>query len=55
MEQSGLIEKILYTDYLDNNAGISEFEHIRESPRAFMEYERHDEGPVRAAGNPVHG
>ena len=35
--QSELIEKILHTDYLDN-AGINEFEHIRECLRGLMKY-----------------
>ena len=35
--QAELIEKILHTDYLDN-AGIDEFEHIRESLRDLMKY-----------------
>ena len=39
--QSELIEKILHTDYLDN-AGINEFEHIRESLRDLMKYLPHD-------------
>lgn len=37
MVQSELIDKILHTDYLDN-AGISEFEHIRENLRDLMKY-----------------
>mgnify|MGYP000924913223 CR=1 FL=1 len=37
MMQAELIEKILHTDYLDN-AGIDEFEHIRESLRDLMKY-----------------
>jgi type I restriction enzyme R subunit len=37
MAQSELINKILYTDYLDT-AGISEFEHIREKLRNLMKY-----------------
>jgi type I restriction enzyme R subunit len=37
MVQSELIERILHTDYLDN-AGIDEFEHIRESLRDLMKY-----------------
>ncbi len=37
MVQSELIERILHTDYLDN-AGINEFEHIRESLRDLMKY-----------------
>ena len=37
MMQAELIDKILHTDYLDN-AGISEFEHIRESLRDLMKY-----------------
>lgn len=35
--QSELINKILHTDYVDN-AGIDEFEHIRESLRNLMKY-----------------
>lgn len=35
--QSELIEKILHTNYLDN-AGINEFEHIRECLRGLMKY-----------------
>ncbi len=35
--QSDLIEKILHTDYVEN-AGINEFEHIRESLRDLMKY-----------------
>lgn len=35
--QSELIDKILHTDYLDN-AGINEFEHIRENLRGLMKY-----------------
>ena len=37
MAQSDLIEKILHTDYIDN-AGINEFEHIRENLRNLMKY-----------------
>jgi type I restriction enzyme R subunit len=37
MVQSELINKILYTDYLEN-AGINEFEHIRENLRDLMKY-----------------
>ena len=37
MAQSDLIEKILHTDYLEN-AGINEFEHIRENLRDLMKY-----------------
>ena len=37
MVQSELINKILHTDYLDN-AGIVEFENIRESLRSLMKY-----------------
>lgn len=37
MVQSVLIDKILNTDYLDN-AGINEFEHIRENLRDLMKY-----------------
>ena len=40
--QSELIEKILHTDYLDN-AGINEFEHIRECLRNLMKYLPHDD------------
>jgi len=35
--QAGLIDQILHTDYLDN-AGINEFEHIRESLRDLIKY-----------------
>ena len=37
MAQAELIEKILHTDYVEN-AGINEFEHIRESLRSLMKY-----------------
>ena len=37
MAQSDLINKILNTDYLDN-AGINEFEHIRENIRDLIKY-----------------
>ena len=37
MMQSELINKILHTDYF-NNAGINEFEHIRENLRDLMKY-----------------
>ena len=37
MAQSGLIQEILHTDYLET-AGINEFEHIRESLRGLMKY-----------------
>ena len=37
MAESELIDKILHTDYLDN-AGINEFEHIRESLRDLIKY-----------------
>lgn len=37
MMQAELIDKILHTDYVDN-AGIDEFEHIRESLRDLMKY-----------------
>ena len=37
MMQAELIDKILHTDYLDN-AGIDDFEHIRESLRDLMKY-----------------
>lgn len=37
MAQSELINKILHTDYVDN-AGINEFEHIRERLRNLMKY-----------------
>ena len=37
MVQAELIEKILHTDYLDN-AGIDDFEHIRESLRDLIKY-----------------
>ena len=40
-EQSELIEKILHTDYLED-AGINEFEHIRQSLRNLMKYLSHD-------------
>ena len=40
MAQSELINKILHTDYLDN-AGINEFEHIRENLRGLMKYIPH--------------
>lgn len=36
-EQSELIDRILHTNYLDN-AGINEFEHIRESFRGLLKY-----------------
>lgn len=39
--QSELIDRILHTDYLDN-AGINEFEHIRECLRHLMKYLPHD-------------
>ncbi len=35
--QSELLDKLLHTDYLDN-AGINEFEHIREALRDLMKY-----------------
>lgn len=38
--QADLIKKILHTDYLDN-AGIDEFEHIREKLRNLMKYLPH--------------
>ena len=38
--QSELIERILHTDYLEN-AGVNEFEHIRESLRDLMKYLPH--------------
>jgi len=41
MAQSELINKILHTDYLDN-AGINEFENIRESLRGLMKYIPHN-------------
>lgn len=37
MVQGELIDRILHTNYLDN-AGIEEFEHIRQSLRALMKY-----------------
>ena len=37
MAQSELINQILHTDYLDN-AGINEFEHIRENLRGLIKY-----------------
>ena len=37
MEQSGLIDKILHSDYFDR-AGINEFEHIRQSLRDLIKY-----------------
>ncbi len=37
MVQAALIDKILHTDYIDN-AGINEFEHIREKLRNLMKY-----------------
>ncbi len=37
MVQAPLIDKILHTDYVDN-AGINEFEHIREKLRNLMKY-----------------
>jgi len=37
MVQSELIQKILHTDYLEN-AGINEFEHIRENLRNLIKY-----------------
>lgn len=37
MVQSELIEKILHTDYLEN-AGVNEFEHIRQNLRDLMKY-----------------
>ena len=37
MAEAELIDKILHTDYLDN-AGINEFEHIRESLRDLIKY-----------------
>lgn len=37
MAQAELIDKILHTDYLDN-AGINEFEHIRENLRNLIKY-----------------
>ncbi len=41
MVQSELIDKILHTDYVDN-AGINEFEHIRESLRNLIKYIPYD-------------
>ncbi len=43
MVQAALIDKILHTDYIDN-AGINEFEHIREKLRNLMKYIRNDIG-----------
>ncbi len=37
MTQAELIDKILHTDYVEN-AGINEFEHIRENLRGLMKY-----------------
>ena len=37
MEKAELIDRILHTDYVEN-AGISEFEHIRKSLRGLMKY-----------------
>ena len=37
MMQAELIDKILHTDYLDN-AGVNEFEHIRQNLRDLMKY-----------------
>lgn len=37
MAQAELIDKILHTDYVEN-AGINEFEHIRENLRDLMKY-----------------
>ncbi|MBR2966785.1 MAG: DEAD/DEAH box helicase family protein [Clostridia bacterium] len=37
MAQSDLIDKILHTDYLDN-AGINEFEHVRQNLRNLLKY-----------------
>jgi len=42
MAQSELINKILHTNYLEE-AGINEFEHIRESLRGLMKYIPHSE------------
>ena len=41
MAQSELLNQLLHTDYLDN-AGINEFEHIRESLRNLVKYIRGD-------------
>ena len=41
MVQADLINQILQTDYLDN-AGINEFEHIRENLRGLMKYIPHN-------------
>ena len=41
MAQSELINKILHTDYLDN-AGINEFENVRENLRGLMKYIPHN-------------
>ena len=40
--QAELIDKILHTDYLDN-AGINEFEHIRDRLRGLMKYIPHNQ------------
>ena len=45
MAQSELIDKILHTDYLEN-AGINEFEHIRENLRDLMKYVPVNRGAV---------
>lgn len=45
MAQSDLIQDILHTDYLEN-AGINEFEHIRESLRNLMKYIIHTPHPT---------
>ena len=42
--QSELIHKILHTDYVEN-AGINEFEHIREKLRDLMKYVKHESHP----------
>lgn len=44
MAQAELINQILHTDYV-NNAGINEFEHIRESLRDLVKYIPYD-GPI---------
>lgn len=43
MVQSELINKILHTDYIDN-AGINEFEYIRECLRGLMKYIPYEKG-----------
>ena len=41
MAQSGLIHKVLHTDFMDN-AGISDFEGVRNNLRGLMKYLPHD-------------